>query len=398
MAIGLIPIVGSAVAAYEAFSGKDLFGYRLSDEERGILAACVLLPFVARFVQEDRALYSASRMVQLHGGEEKVWAETMAVAERLSARPNAFARLGAAESAVLKGQALERKLATELSDLIKSIDLAKTNRGTPTMLSKRASDAFAKLVAHDARWLELDANAIERLSRMTSRSKIKGQLFEEMLENDVLRWLNDPAGKAALGLSGVEGRLEYIPGHLITDERGLQFTDGMLVHKLTADDWRVYVVFEAKSGEFAAEGLASRSESLKRMSRANKAELNAELDDAWRTLQERARRTGQPSTVTRKELLDELTEEAGQIRSDIERLKQMPGAYVGGQKVNLQFSVKQSRMYGVVPADVDMREIAKVIRESGITNFVALKSRIVQKDLRTAADVLADALGIAKKK
>ena len=219
-----------------------------------------------------------------------------------------------------------------------------------------------------------------------------------MLENDVLVWLNDPAGKAALGLSTVEGRLEYIPGHLITDERGLQFTDGMLVVKLTDDDWRVYVVFEAKSGEFAAQGLASRSESLKRMSRANRAELDAELEDAWRTLQERARRTGEPVAMTRKELLAELTEDAGQIRSDIERLKQMPGAFVGGQKVRLQFSVKQSKMYGVVPSDVDMREIAKVIRDGGIGNFVALKSRIVQKDLQSAADVLADALGIPKKK
>ena len=398
MAIGLIPIVGNAVAAYEAFTGRDLFGYRLSDEERGVLAACVLLPFVARFVQEDRALYSAARMVKLYGGEEKVWAETIAVSERLSATPNAFARLSAAQRVVLKGQVLERKFVTELSDLLKAIDLAKAGRGTPTVLSKRATDAFAKLVAHDARWLELDANQIERLSRMTSRSKIKGQLFEEMVENDILLWLNDPSGKAALGLAHVEGRLEYIPGHLITDERGLQFTDGMLVVKLTEDDWRVYVVLEAKSGEFAAQGLASRSESFKRMSKANKAELNAEVEDAWQMLQQHARRTGAPVTITRKDVFAELAKGPGQIRTDIERLKQMPTALVGGREVRLQFSVKQSKMYGIVPSDVETRELAKVIRESGITNFVALKSRILQKDLQTAADVLADAFGIPKKK
>ena len=62
LAIGLIPVVGSAAAAYEAWSGVDLFGYHLTDVERGILGASVLLPVAGRLVKEGRALYTEARL------------------------------------------------------------------------------------------------------------------------------------------------------------------------------------------------------------------------------------------------------------------------------------------------------------------------------------------------
>ncbi len=54
LAIALIAVVGNAVAAYEAYTGEDIFGYSLTDLERGILGASVLLPIAGRLVKGGR--------------------------------------------------------------------------------------------------------------------------------------------------------------------------------------------------------------------------------------------------------------------------------------------------------------------------------------------------------
>ena len=68
LVIGLIPVVGNAIAAYEAWSGEDLFGYRLTDIERGILAAAVLLPVAGRLAKGGRALHRGPAGLALRSG------------------------------------------------------------------------------------------------------------------------------------------------------------------------------------------------------------------------------------------------------------------------------------------------------------------------------------------
>jgi Pre-toxin TG len=67
LAIGLVPFVGNTVAAYEAYAGVNLFGYHLTDIERGILGVAVLLPIAGRLVKAGHLLYTEARLVSLYG-------------------------------------------------------------------------------------------------------------------------------------------------------------------------------------------------------------------------------------------------------------------------------------------------------------------------------------------
>jgi hypothetical protein len=71
----MIPFVGDIVGLYEAISGKDLFGYDLTDEERVILAFMSLIPTLGRFTFKGSALgrYSPRHAVQLARGTESSW-------------------------------------------------------------------------------------------------------------------------------------------------------------------------------------------------------------------------------------------------------------------------------------------------------------------------------------
>ena len=81
-AIGLWPVVGSFVAAYEAWRGVDLFGYRLTPLERGILGASVLLPVAGRLVKGGRALYTEARLVALYGRDAAGWSRVVGASGR----------------------------------------------------------------------------------------------------------------------------------------------------------------------------------------------------------------------------------------------------------------------------------------------------------------------------
>src|SRR5262249_60606179 len=117
---------------------------------------------------------------------------------------------------------------------------------------------FMTLVSRNARWAEIDANAIERIARYGHQSGVQGQLFEEVLFNRITVWLRDPAGKAALGLTEFEGRLQFFPGHLIRDANGRQLTDGVIAIETGNREYFVVAVFEGKSGEYSASGMAGK--------------------------------------------------------------------------------------------------------------------------------------------
>jgi carboxypeptidase C (cathepsin A)/GH25 family lysozyme M1 (1,4-beta-N-acetylmuramidase)/subtilisin family serine protease len=406
-AISFVPLVGNAVMAYESVAGRDLFGYKLSDVERGILGASVLLPMMGRFIEADRAIYSAERMARLYGGEAESWSHTLALSERVSAEPNAFSRLRAAERAVAAGERLTPKTAGEFADMLLAIDIAKAGKGVPTVLSRRSVLAFDTLVQHSGRWAELDANAIERISRLKVGSHVQGQLLEELLGNRMAVWLNDPAGKAALDLEAYRGRLEFIPGHLIRDLKGRQLTDGMIIRKLNDGTYRIAAVCEAKAGEFAARGLSLKSVEIAKLSKADREMLTAEAEETLQFLQERARRTGQPVSVSLDDIMKEIAQEhGGQIRQDIERLSPslsnnpnddtdvLAPVLIGGEEVRVRFSPKFVKFFGVLPSDVKATDIAKQLLDAGIKNFVSLGLNVTQDELRSAAEVVKTMLSM----
>jgi len=100
LAISCIPVAGSFVMAYEAVAGQDLFGNDLSDLQRGVLAAGVLLPMVFRLVEGERAVYSAERLSKLYGGEVRTWENSLALGEKVSAEGGSLKTLTAAGEAL----------------------------------------------------------------------------------------------------------------------------------------------------------------------------------------------------------------------------------------------------------------------------------------------------------
>jgi hypothetical protein len=104
IAIAFIPVVGNAVAAYEAYSGEDIFGYDLDVVDRAVLGVSVLLPFIGRFVKGGKALYTASRMAQLYGRDAAEWPRVMSAAERLSTTSQGIKLLQESSTAVRSGK------------------------------------------------------------------------------------------------------------------------------------------------------------------------------------------------------------------------------------------------------------------------------------------------------
>ncbi|MGN6401438.1 MAG: eCIS core domain-containing protein, partial [Flavisolibacter sp.] len=60
--IGFIPIVGEIVGAYEVIAGEDLFGRKLSPQERAILGILILLPAAAKLFKVGKGAITASRL------------------------------------------------------------------------------------------------------------------------------------------------------------------------------------------------------------------------------------------------------------------------------------------------------------------------------------------------
>jgi len=405
--VSSIPFVGTAVMTYETISGSDLFGRDLSMAQRGLLAAGILLPMASRLAEGSHAIYSAERMVSVYGGEAKEWEQSLALSEKISAENEGFKTLAAARDAIDAGKSIPKQIASDVESLLKNIDIAKAGRGSPTALSAKAGETFDRLVIANGRWAEIDQNALERILRKKRASAIKGQLFEEVLENRVAVWLADPAGKAALGLSDVTAKLEFIPGHLITSLSGRQLTDGMLVQRLGKGRYAIWAVFEAKSGTEAASGLSRTRVSRSRMSKADLAELRAEAEDAMDVLKERARRSGTPVSMTIDDIEKEISEESGgQIVRDIERLygdatdtlsAKPQKIFIGGEEVEVVISPRaKTKFFGVAPTDVNLSTVASELRDQGVKNFVALSLNYTEKELNDAADLIKSALGLKK--
>jgi hypothetical protein len=204
-AISLVPLVGSIVAAYEAYTGKDLFGYTLTGVERGILAASVLLPIAGRLVKGGRAVYAEARMVALYGRDAASWSQMVSASGLATADAHFFQILTTAEEKVHAGRSLSRGLAIDAAKVVRRF-----SKGLGTVsreVDQAAIDLFQKLSSRHAILDNLDAFAIQRiLEKGPNVDHLKGQLLEELIESRVVPWLSTRTGPAALGVSSSSER------------------------------------------------------------------------------------------------------------------------------------------------------------------------------------------------
>jgi hypothetical protein len=402
--ISFIPIVGSVVAAYEAYTGEDLFGYELDHVDRAILGASVLLPFVGRFIKGGRALYTAERMAALYGRDAVQWSKVISASERLAARPGGIKLLRESADAVRSGKHLASDVerTKQLEALLKDLELDKLGvaKGVATagVQDIARAEAIAKITAKYPvllKGIKLDALALDRiLAKGKNVDHIKGQLLEELLEVRVLELLGAQTGRRALGVEKVAGHLEFIPGYLIRDASGRQLTDGVLAIR-EAGSLRIVTIFEAKAGEAAVRELKLASSHLSELSVADRTELRRYSRDLLRELQEKAAVTGKPVTKTVEDIEREiiLTERGGQVRRDIERLAPSLGEtstriYVGGVETRAVVSPKASKFIGVLPRDVKSGNIKADVEQLGYA-FDVLNVEAKSADLKSLAEDIA---------
>lgn len=388
-----IPFVGNAVAAFEVWRGKDIWGNDLSDLDRGVLAASILVPLAFRAVKAGRALYTSERMVRLYGEDARQWSYALAMGERVSADAVGLRRIEEANGLVEAEKPLVRTAAEKLADTFKSLGLDSVGKAIkPVTIDAKLEAIFQRIVAKHPKLAGLDALAMERIvAKGAVEGHVKGQLLEELLEESVVKFLKDPYGRVALGLGDIKGSLYFIPGHLIRDEFGLQLTDGMIV-RFVKDRLHAVAVFEAKSGEASARGLAAKSTSIKELSKADKSELLAEAEESIRDLQERARINGLPpptATAEDQMKLIKQTQQGGQIRSDVERLSELK-VWINGRELPVELAVgpRSTKWFGVLPSDVKGSAIKQAIIDAGIPNVEILGMDINQSELITAAKTI----------
>ncbi|MFD0472962.1 pre-toxin TG domain-containing protein [Nonomuraea thailandensis] len=226
LAIGLVPVVGNVVAAYEAYSGRDLFGYRLSDVERGVLAATVLLPLAGRLVKGGRVLYTEARLVALYGRDAAQWSRAVTAGGRLSANSPAVRVVEQAEVALR----VDKKIGTAVArEAARALPRVVRGPGVAAMPEQAVLDLFRELAGTHRALATLDGPAMLRiLEKGPNVDHLKGQVLEEVLESQVVPWLAQRAGSFALGLRTGGRPLEFVPGHLVRDLSGRQITDGIL--------------------------------------------------------------------------------------------------------------------------------------------------------------------------
>jgi len=275
--------------------------------------------------------------------------------------------------------------------------------------------------------------------------QMKGQLLEELLAAEIRSQLTTEAGRAKLGLGGVKGNPEFVPGHSMrlikrevaedgtVTERKQEISDGMVVVKdpltKTMD---AQVIAEAKAGAPSSEGMRKTAGRWTEESAADALgaietdlEESAEMRQQFYRIHRRKLQTykgGQFNTADKladirvsdlRALLPSVdavkstagnlgitqTElQASQFRRDIERTYDPAGSKVeltdeatGKTEVwTLKVSPTQTRMVGSLPADVAATKgprIAATVPAQGL-QFEALPAKLTEPQLRKIAQEL----------
>jgi hypothetical protein len=398
LAIGLIPVVGNVVAAYEAWTGVDLFGYHLSDVERGILAASILLPVAGRLVKGGRALYTEARLVALYGRDAASWSRAVGAGARGLAEREALATIGRAERSLLVERQLTGTLLRESAEAVPKV--TKGAAALTTSVNRAVVDLLKELAAAHPELRSLDPLALERiLAKGPNVDHLKGQLLEELIESRIVPWLRTREGSFALGIAVPAGKkLEFLPGHLIRDAAGRQISDGLLVYR-EGEELVIAAVFEAKAGKRAARELSLARGSLSSLTDAERMELRANAKDVWREQRAEARAAGKPFTKTLEDVEKEyaLSELGGQVRRDVERLADGARVRVGAETFAVRLSPTKTKFFGVLPRDVSAATIEQELKQGGLAyeilgvNMKAKDLAAVGSKLQPLAEKLAQA-------
>ncbi|MGZ3742933.1 MAG: pre-toxin TG domain-containing protein [Pseudobdellovibrionaceae bacterium] len=388
--VGFVPILGNAVAAYEIYSGHDLFGYKLSDTERVVMGVFLLLPAAGKFLKAGRTLYTEARLVRLYGGEAAAWSKVFNSSAKVTADPKIARMLQLARLEIKQQTHLaagESKLAKELIEAIAK------DEATPLIkqASQPAEDLFTKLSSKYASLKELDSLAIQRiLDKGTNIDHIKGQVLEEMIESRVVPWLRQRTGALALGVEAPGKTLEFIPGHLIRDVKGRQITDGIIGYRTEEGIFSVLAIFEAKAGKAASRELSITKGTFSSLTQVEKIELEKYAKDIISEEQLIAKMQGRdiPKRTleeVQKEIL--LTEKGGQVQRDIERLHESE-IFVGGMELAVEVSPKKTKFFGVLPQDVNSSLVEKELKDLGY-NFERVGVDLSSRDLKAIAEEIA---------
>lgn len=397
-AIGLIPVVGNVVAAYEAWSGEDLFGYQLTDLERGILGASVLLPVAGRLAKGGRALYSEARLVSLYGRDAAAWQRAIGASGRSAAEHQALDAIAKADRALRTQKSVAGALAKEAATAVPT--LTKGSAAIATTVDQAIVDLLKELrTAHPA-LSALDELALQRvLAKGPNVDHLKGQLLEEMIESRLVPWLGGREGGYALGIVVPAGKkLEFIPGHIVRDSMGRQISDGLLAYR-DGEKLVIAAVFEAKAGKNAARELSLKKGGMSSLTEAERAELRANAKDVWLEQRDAARATGQPFKKTIDDVEKEyaLSELGGQVRRDVERLADGATIRVGSENIAVTFSPTKTKFFGVIPRDVKAATIEAQLKDSGFTyeilgvDIASAKLKEIAGALQPLAETMAKA-------
>lgn len=343
----------------------------------------------------------------------------------------------------------------------RAADLKKKVAGLEPRLRAQMPERLARVEALKAlkgRHPVFDKVGLDGLERALAKApdvqQIKGQLLEELLG---ARMAGKAEREAMAGAKAVEaakaagGEIQFIPGHLIQDESGKLFTDGVLAYK-KGDTWHVVTVFESKAGRPSAQGLkrkwkdlpwpASETEKL-RWRDISESELKAMHQSTDRAARGQAQRI-ETWREARAAVIDDLREtddalaklsstqieamrgpeieagmrglpksESGQARKTVERLVPNAGAphtririgtplpdgsvrFDAASATQATADLKNTKIVGLVPDNVkgnSLMKMADPVAKGGEGLPFELKNDLgfKESELRAAAEALAEA-------
>jgi hypothetical protein len=313
-------------------------------------------------------------------------------------------QLGLQQEADLDRRAGERRM----QDLDRDQLDALNQRVAERLGVSRLDDSALQRIAGEARSRQRLADLDESTRLRTERaavSRVKGQLFEELLEQLLSRALDRlNAGRPA------DQQLRFIRGDQVRDDQNHKLTDGLLAWQdQRTGDLQVLQAFEAKSGHKAARELnrtldeltLSGKQETRRYARdlardellgaqrqnetvdqyvARQAEQLRNLsDEERRRLEERTRDHFEELLSRRVQ-----TELGGQVQKTIERLHESTDAatrlFIDGQEARLAVDRGRTDVVKVVPQDVQTRDLE------------ALRLPHRARDLQVAAEAIVDEL------
>jgi hypothetical protein len=266
---------------------------------------------------------------------------------------------------------------------------------------RRLSDEALQRIADEARSKTRLADRPAETRAAAERAavnRVKGQLFEELLELKIQALLSDlnkdrPADR----------QLQFIAGHRIRDENNQKLTDGVLAWRDQATrQLTIEFAFEAKAGPEAAKELTARVGDLTAAVRqeALAQARDLALDDvlgkqradetaeayAWRQARQRSQLTDKQRTAI-GEATDRhfaqltsrrgRTELGGQIHATIERLAELD-VRIDGRPESLGVDRHRTAVLGVLPNDVRVKDNK------------ALRVDVSAAELQRASEALVD--------